>query len=98
MKKHFGLMVGLTVLGSAAFASGPPNSIESTIDSLAKGHLVPPHDGGFPGSPDRINLNGVGSSTGYGTLMVPVPEPSGIATLAVALGGLLLRRKKSSRP
>ncbi len=95
MNKYFGLTIGLTVIGTAAFAGGSTGSLEGAVNNMAQGQPT------AQGSNDPNSaLNGYGNKagSGYRTMMVPVPEPAGMAALTVAIGSLLMRKRKATRP
>lgn len=96
-KKFFGLAIGLVVLVSAAFADAPGHSLEEAVNRMAEEETsLYTGDGGAQSL--MFLIDDGQNAGGFSTMMAPVPEPAGMAALVAAIGGLVLRRKRSSRP
>lgn len=96
MNKFLRLTVGLGVVGSTAFAGSADNSLQDAVNRMVNGLT---HQSGNAANAYNLGQQSSGHGSGaFGTLMVAVPEPAGMAALTVAIGGLILRRRKSSRP
>lgn len=98
MNKYIGLTVGLSLIGGAAYAGSTKGSFDGALNQIVNGQPVYLSNGN-PTTPNlpqgSNNLNG--SGPGYQALVVAVPEPAGMAALAVFAGGLIARRRKASR-